>query len=539
MANKNLFGNSSSSSPARAMVQNHAGGKAYSLDKKELLAQIAATNCFNGTFYVSGEENLKLAKKAAQDLANDPEFIAKTAIYCREKSYMKDMPAFLLAVLASNGHTELFHKVFDRVIDNSKMLRNFVQIGRSGQAGRVLNMSRSSIRKAIDRWFKTKDAKYLLNATIGNEPSLSDIMKLARPRPEGAEREALYGYLANGMTKGVSKYGTKKTWYLNQMPEAIQEYEHFKRDPNGEDIPDLDFRLLDSVLTGDRMAEMWMQKAIDGSWNFVRMNLNNFQKYGAFKYPVVIESVVSKLTDKRQIERSKAYPYQIMTAYYNFDGPIEVKNALHEAMELCLDNVPKFEGTTYVAVDVSGSMESPITGNRPGSSSKMSCLDVAALFGSSILRVNKTAKLIPFSSNLYTTEFTGFDSVFSNSDKLKRLPHGGTDCSLPLQFLNSRDLRGDLVIYFSDNESWIDNRRSYGGNTIFQKSWEVFKSKNRNAKLVCVDLTPNDTTQVNSRKDVLLVGGFGDSVFDAISSFVQQTGDNKNHWVKTIESIEI
>ena len=48
---------------------------------------------------------------------------------------MKDMPAALAATLAV-WDTALLAQVFGRVIDNGKMLRNFVQIVRSGAMGR-------------------------------------------------------------------------------------------------------------------------------------------------------------------------------------------------------------------------------------------------------------------------------------------------------------------------------------------------------------------------------------------------------------------
>lgn len=92
MANPNLFKSTNTPKIApKADTTNNAGGRAYKMDKYTALAQIAATNCFNGTFYASSEDNLKLAKEAAMALTDDPEFIAKVAIYSRDKAYMKDM----------------------------------------------------------------------------------------------------------------------------------------------------------------------------------------------------------------------------------------------------------------------------------------------------------------------------------------------------------------------------------------------------------------------------------------------------------------
>lgn len=62
------------------------------------------------------------------------DFVAKTAIYARERGHMKDMPALLLASLATRD-VAVFARAFPRVVDNGKMLRNVV-ILRSGQVGR-------------------------------------------------------------------------------------------------------------------------------------------------------------------------------------------------------------------------------------------------------------------------------------------------------------------------------------------------------------------------------------------------------------------
>jgi len=138
MANKNLFkSRGATKSVPKADTRNRAGGKAYKMSDKHALAQIAATNCFNGTYYASAGDNLKLAKVAALNLTGDPEFIAKVAVYSRTKGFMKDMPAFLAVVLADLNPV-LFRQVFRRVIDNGKMLRNFCQMARSGAVtGRV------------------------------------------------------------------------------------------------------------------------------------------------------------------------------------------------------------------------------------------------------------------------------------------------------------------------------------------------------------------------------------------------------------------
>jgi len=55
------------------------------------------------------------------------------------------------------------------------------------------------------------------------------------------------------------------------------------------------------------------------------------------------------------------------------------------------------------------------------------------------------------------------------------------------------------------------------------RQWGAFKACNPAAKLVCIDIQPNATTQANERADVLNVGGFCDEVFDMVSAFADGT----------------
>ena len=106
----------------------------YALAPKHALAQLAATGCFGNTYYATAETQLDELRKLI-DQVDDNVYLAKLAVYARERAYMKDMPALLCAILAVQG-PGLLKRIFHRVIDNGKMLRNFVQIIRSGRVGR-------------------------------------------------------------------------------------------------------------------------------------------------------------------------------------------------------------------------------------------------------------------------------------------------------------------------------------------------------------------------------------------------------------------
>lgn len=524
MPNKNLFKTLAGIFTPKTDTVNEAGGQAYKLSPKKGLAQYAATGCFNNTFYADAGEQLDKVLKLTADI--EPVFIAKTAVYARETGLMKDMPAFLLAVLSIRDK-QLFEQVFPRIVDNGKMLRNFVQIMRSGAVGRK---SLGSLPKRLIReWFDTREPEQIFRQSVGQTPSIADILKMVHPKPIDAERQSLYGYFIG------------REIDADKLPEIVKGFERYKNGGSAE-LPDVPFQMLTALPLGQ--AE-WTAIARKAPWQMTRMNLNTFQRHGVFYHPAITNMIAERLRDRDAIRKARVFPYQLLAAYKAADAnagiPREITEALQDAMEIATSNVPAINGKVWIFPDVSGSMHSAVTGYRKGSTSKVRCLDVAALFAAAILRKNPTAEVIPFSDGIVKVRLNPRDSVMTNAEKLASLPAGGTNCSAPLYELNRRKAAGDVVIYVSDQESWIDTPHygRFGGSaTETMNEWNEFKSRNRDAKLVCIDLQPYGHTQALERADILNVGGFSDTVFDLISKFAKADG-NADYWIGVIEKVEL
>jgi len=68
--------------------------------------------------------------------------------------------------------------------------------------------------------------------------------------------------------------------------------------------------------------------------------------------------------------------------------------------------------------------------------------------------------------------------------------------------------------------------------------WQAFKKRNPGARLVCIDVQPNRTTQAMDRDDILNVGGFSDRVFDVVGEFAAGRM-TPGHFVDRIRAVEI
>ncbi len=541
MAHKSLFRSASIS--ASATTFNEAGGRAYAFSPEHALAQYTATGTMNHTFYATALDQLQTVLALSEKVS--PLFLAKTAVFAREKGFMKDMPALLTALL-SRKDTRLFAQVFPRTIDNGKMLRNFVQIVRSGATGR--KSLGTAPKRAARAWFDTRSPQAIFRQSLGSEPSMKDVIKLVRPSPKKADgqtdamRQALYGYLID------------KEHVATDLPDIVQVFEAYKSDQRTaggtlqHGLPDVPFEMLTALpLT----AAEWTEIAKRMSFTQLRMNLNTLLRHGVFADAEMVEHVARQLRDPELVRRSRTMPYQLMNAWkaQNADMPKQIGLALQAAMEIATENVPTFEGRIYICPDVSGSMHSSVTGYRKGATSAVRCLDVAALVSAAFIRRNPTAEVIPFSDDVVKLPhaLNPLDSIATNAQLLASLPSGGTACSAPLRALNQSHARGDLVIYVSDNMSWADFARSPSAGhgvgagtrpTVMAEEWDLFSRRNPGAKLVLIDLQPYASTQVQDRADVLNVGGFSDSVFDVVSLFAKGNLDAA-HWVGAIEAVSL
>lgn len=522
------------------LIKNNAGGVAYDLGDRASLAQLAATGCVSGTFYATADSQVETVKTLVNNILeteDGSEFIAKLAIYSRKSAFMKDMPALLLSCLAVSDPA-LYERVFPVVMDNAKMIRNHVQFIRKGEIGGKKSLPRA-MRRQIKKWFASRKNDQLFRDSVGNNPSIADVIKMVRPRPQDAQQEALYSYIIGH--KPIDGKLFKST--SNDLPQLVQEYENCKnaiKSGNDATIPNVPFQMLDSLGLND---SHWKEIARNAGWHMTRMNINTFNRHGVFEDKALLNLIVQKLRDPEEIKKAKVFPYQLMAAYMNSTGaPFEVGEALQDAMEIALENIPKIPGKVWVFPDVSGSMGSPITGYS-GKPSSIRCIDVAALVSAAILRTNRQANVMPFSDRLETDlgkKINPRDSVLTNANKFARCYGGGTNVSLGLEYIVKNAKEVDLVIYISDNESWIDssNSRYYRNDTKTLENWESVKKTNPNAKMVCIDIQPYGNTQAPNRDDIINIGGFSDVVWDVITEFAKN-GRNGSHWIDTINQIDI
>lgn len=493
---------------------NNAGGAAYARTDQEALAQLAATGCLGDTFYVSAETQLDQTLAVARKCS--PEWVAKCAVYARQAGRMKDLPALLCAHLATRD-LALLKQVFPVCVDNGKQLRNFVQIIRSGAVGR--KSFGTAVKRLIQQWFAKRTDEALFHASIGDKPSLGDIIKMVHPKPSNDARSAMLAYL---MGKDVAAFGL--------LPEVVQQFELAKR--GAAEMPDVSFQFLSSLpLT----PEQWGAICDRASWTTLRMNLNTFHRHGVFADAQRLGRTIHRLLDPAEIARAKPMPHQVYAAYKHAadDLPAGLAVTLGHVADIALANVPALPEALVVGLDCSSSMRSPITGKRD-QASKITCVEAAALLACAIVRKNPTATLVPFDTAPHLTTRGLGGSLLEAVNTLAAYGGGGTDCSIPLTRALAMP-KVDAVVIISDSESWFGPSHPRYHGTPVMAAWRALKRRNPNCRLVCIDVQPNTTRQVVPEPDVLNVGGFNDAVFDVLHQFLV----DRRSWVDVIQAVDI
>lgn len=202
MANENIFKSLAGRLVPAANAVNEAGGPAYRLSPKQALAQYAATRCFSRTFYAQADDQLQQVLALCSQV--EPDFIAKTAVFCRERAFMKERAGAALRGVVGERSATPAHGVRSR----NQRRQDAAQL----RADRALGYRRSEVARLVS-CNETRADEVLFRASVGQSPSLADVIKMVHPKPVSASRAALYGYLVDRKYDAIA------------LPELVQQFE--------------------------------------------------------------------------------------------------------------------------------------------------------------------------------------------------------------------------------------------------------------------------------------------------------------------------
>lgn len=461
-------------------TENLAGGEAYIESPKLELVSLLLTSFVKDQFYRSSDESLQRLNQLI-DAIPDKKFIAKSAIYARNKFGMRSISHVVAGEIARRVKGEpwtknFFEQVIHRPDDMTEILAYYyAKVGKNEP-----NALKKGFAKAIAKFDEYQIAKYKKD---GSDVSLIDIVNLVHPKNTPA---------ISALIKGTLK--APETWEV-KLTQAGQKAE------NDEDK---------EALKSQAWEELIKTKKI-GYFALLR-NLRNILE-GA---PQVINEALELLCDEKLIANSLVLPFRFVTALEEISklsGPDARKTiqALNDAVDISCKNVPKFEGSTLVALDTSGSMD-----GQPR--------QIGSLFAAILCKSN-SADFMHFNSDAWYVNYNPSDSVLSLQQMMNRLDSGGTNMRAVFDEANRAY---DRIIILSDMQSWMGYDTPTGELHLYKARFGA------DPRVYSFDLAGQGTLQF-PEKNVFCLAGFSDKTFDIIKLMEQ----DRNALINEIEKVEI
>lgn len=546
----------------KTLTINRGGGEAYEQTPELQLISLMLCSFLKDQFYSGSQEQLDRIVKLT-DTIKDKEFLAKLAIYARDKFHMRSVTHVLAALIANQVKGSqitpkgtvskqsfvpgFIDHVVQRVDDATEILGFYL----SHCEPKVPNNLKKGLGRSLGKFSAYQLAKYKAE---GKAIKLIDLVNLCHPPfsakngaiaiPVEAIKEAaeLTGYkleikdcptedgklpmrAMQALVLGLLK--SFDTWESGLAAAGEK-----AKEVAGEDASEEALAALKTELKGDVFRQLIRDRKI-GYFALLR-NLRNIVQNS----PDALDDALVMLADPTLISKSRVLPFRYITAVRELCGEwyekrsatvlatSKILKALDAAADASLTNVPVFSGKTVVVLDHSGSM----AGSRcMGSESPAS---IGSLFAA-ILVKKCNADLIVFSDDAQYRILNSADSLLTLQKAVALNPRpAGTNFNAPFRIMQERY---DRIIILSDMQGWMKDNASYfsvrGRPT---QAFNDYKKKFRADPLIYSwDLTGYGDMMF-PEPNVFCLAGFSSQVFN----LMQALETDKNAMIKEIRSIE-
>lgn len=492
------------------VVTNYEGAKAYSMTPAEELYSAVVTTGLSNTTYEKGNDRLARIQSLIQK--NDPEFVAKLAVYARRDMYLRSIPLVLTTELAKQASgTDLVSRTVDGVVqraDEITELLAYYQLANDRTDLKKLNKLSKQIQKGLVRSFNKFDEYQFAKYNRKGEVTLKDALFLVHPKAKDENQQAIFNKIINDSLE------TPYTW---EVELSIMGQTKFANDTERKSA----------------FKNKWEELIFSNKLGYMATlrNLRNILE--AKVSSDAMYKVCNYLSDEKAVRNSKQLPFRFLAAYRelkNIDSPYlpSILEALEDAVMLSAKNIKGFgfDTSVVIAADVSGSMQQPVSPK-----SKILLYDIGLLMSMMLQSQCKNVVSGMF-GDTWKRVLVPKNSILRNVDTFyKREGEVGysTNGYLVIDDLIIRNEKVDKVMLFTDTQLW-DSKR--GGNS-FENSWKKYKKLNPNAKLYIFDLAGYGKQPLDVRKnDVYLIAGWSDKIFDVLNAL-----EDKKSAVEVIKKV--
>ena len=534
--------------PGTTQTPNSAGGFTWALDRWARLDRFLVLGSEGGTYYVSERAlTIENATTAIECIAEDGLRVVRHVVeISRSGRAPKNDPALFVLALAASAGDEPTRKA--ALAELSSVARTGTHLFHWLQYLKALRGWGRGVRRAVGRWYATKSpgdlAYQVLKYQSRDGWSHRDALRLAHVKAPTIAHDLLFDFAVNGWQGLVERrQATPAALEVHDVVERVTAVQAL-RDMTPSDAARVIriYRLTREMVPTEllKSSEVWEALLDQMPLTALVRNLGVMSKVGLLvPGSQATANVVRRLGDADAIRRARVHPVALLVALKTYasgrgmksDGtwaPVaHVVDALDRAFYLSFGNAPSTGKRIMLALDVSGSMGSPVHGLP-----LLSCREASAAMALVMAATEPNHRFVAFTKGTYPTMWsrqygsqydTGLSELTISPRQrlddvvasISNLPFGGTDCALPMVEALKHRWPVDAFVVFTDSETWA------GQVHPAQALQEYRERMGIAAKLVVVAMASNGFSIADPDDAGMLdVVGFDTAAPQVISDFV-------------------
>ncbi len=502
LTNKNKGTPQNQSIPGREkeMIRGRSGGFMFDAGIWQMLRRCLLVGTAQSTYYAGKHELTEDFFKAVKDaIAENPGRVAKEILYASDGRAINNSAPILALVLLSMGEApeakKAFMEIFPKVVRTGSHFYEWLNYTKSMRGfGKV-------IREVGKNWLSREDVKglayQLLKYQQRNSFSHRDALRLFHVKPTTEDHQLLYNWVVKGWNElptNIPSDALAQIWW----------YEWLKRNPNQTHEAITKGRLTHEMAApvGKMDKQAWQLLFQEMPIGAMLRNLGSLTELGVLRADEKdnLSRVEAVLNSKEHLRKGRIHPIDALKALKTYASggnlgrskktwnPVpRIVDILEKTVELSFDVVEPTGKVFMHAVDISGSMGSPVA------DSGLTCCEIAATMALVTAKAEKNYMIRGFSTQFVDLKITAKDSFSSAVNKTSNQNFGGTNAAVAYDWMIKNKFKADVICFWTDSESWAGNKHPS------QAIAEYRQKVNPNVKAVYVTLTPYQITLVDPK----------------------------------------
>jgi 60 kDa SS-A/Ro ribonucleoprotein len=464
--------------------------------------------CTNGVSSVT-REIISTVSDIVQ--SSQPEDLLIIARWLRNEMNIRLTPQFLLVLASQFKSTQCFvRKYTSKIVIRPDEVKTCLLLHRYFFGHKTM---KNCLAQGLSDTLSTFGERALLKYDSNHYPTWKDVVQtLPRKKNRPMSKEISTYFLSGNVIDSVKTPILSARQELGKKLVFDDEAKHLAK------ASFVNWEVLLSQFPNSKV-EVWeflISENLIGYMALLR-NLRNILECNV-SYPL-IEKVSETLSNRENVLSSKQLPFRFYSAYKTIEllnncdesKVSEVLSSIEKAVNISSENI-NLPGITAIFVDVSGSMNSPVSGN-----SSVSCEDVASVMGAIVAKASDRAYLFEFATDVRSIRYSKTDSVLGIANRFASGEgvngHSTEAWKIP-QMLETLGLVPDRVIVLSDMQVYNNEDNMFAAEPLCD-SWQKYTQDKKDIWLHCIHLNGyGDTPVVQSH--VSQIGSYSEKVFQML-----------------------